>query len=115
MSYATIGAVVGMSRKTVRRHVHSLISRGLIQADGTVIRRRDGRSYNGSFLYTVKPIERILKKRENEFLAELKLARARRRWDRHCHKREALCGPLWASERHGERARSNRPNGWYIS
>ena len=87
-SYATIGTAVRMSRKTVQKHVHSLIDEGLIQAEGTMIHRRDGRSYNGSLLYTVKPIEQILKEREKEFLAELKLAEAQRKWDRRCQKRD---------------------------
>lgn len=86
-SYATIGASVGMGRKTVQKHVRALIDKGLIQAEDTTIRWRDGRSYNGSLLYTVKPIEQILKEREKEFLAELKLAEAQRRWDRRCQQR----------------------------
>lgn len=93
-SYATIGTAVGMGRKTVQRHVRSLIEKGLIQAEDTMIRRRDGRSYNGSLLYTVKPIEQILKEREEEFLAELKLAEAQRKWDRCCQKRDRLCSAL---------------------
>lgn len=86
-SYATIGSAAGMGRKTVQKHVRSLIDAGLIQAEDTTIRRRDGRSYNGSLLYTVKPIEQILKEREKKFLAELKLAEAQRKWDRRCQKR----------------------------
>lgn len=87
-SYATIGSAVGMSRKTVQKHVHSLIDEGLIQAEDTTIRRRDGRSCNGSLLYTVKPIEQILKEREKEFLAELKLAEAQRKLDRRYQPRD---------------------------
>ena len=87
-SYATIGKAVGMGRKTVQKHVHSLIDEGLIQADDTMIRRRDGHRYNGSLLYTVKPIEQILKKREKALLVELKLAEAQRRWDRRCQQRD---------------------------
>ena len=87
-SYATIGRAVGMSRKTVQKHVWSLVDKGLIQAEDTAVRRKDGRSYNGSLLYTVKPIEKILKEREKEFLAELKLAETQRKWDRRCQKRD---------------------------
>ena len=87
-SYATIGKAIGMSRKTVQKHVWSLVDKGLIQVEDTTIRRRDGRSYNGSLLYTVKPIEQILKEREKEFLAELKLAEAQRKWDRRSQKRD---------------------------
>ena len=87
-SYATIGRAVGMSRKTVQKHVWSLVDKGLIQAEDTMVRRKNGRSYNGSLLYTVKPIEQILKEREKEFLAELKLAEAQRRWDRRYQQRD---------------------------
>ncbi len=87
-SYATIGSAVGMGRKTVQRHVRSLVEKGLIQAEDTMIRRRDGRGYNGSLLYTAKPIEQILKEREEEFLAELKLAEAQHKWDRHNQERD---------------------------
>ena len=76
-----------MSRKTVQKHVWSLVDKGLIQAEDTMIRRRNGRSYNGSLFYTVKPIEQILKEHEKEFLAKLKLAEAQRKWDRRCQKR----------------------------
>lgn len=87
-SYATIGRAVGMSRKTVQKHVWSLVDKGLIEAADTMIRRRDGHRYNGSLLYRVKPIEQILKKREKTLLVELKLAEAQRRWDRRCQQRD---------------------------
>ena len=86
-SYATIGTAVGMSRKAVQKHIGSLINKGLIQAEKTMICRKDGCRYNGSLLYTVKPIEQILKEREEEFLAELKLAEAQHKWDRRSQKR----------------------------
>ena len=88
-SYATIGAAVGMGRKTVQKHVHSLIDKGLIQAEDTMVQRKNGRSYNGSLLYTVTPIEQILKEREKKFLAELKLEEAQRKWDRRCQQRDS--------------------------
>lgn len=93
-SYATIGAAVGMGRKTVQKHVHSLIDEGVIQAEDTMVRWKNGRSYNGSLLYTVKPIEQILKKHEKEFLAKLKLAEAQRKLDRRCQQRDRPCSAL---------------------
>lgn len=86
-SYATIGAAVGMSRKTVQKHIGSLVDKGLIQAEETMIRRKDGRCCNGSLLYTVKPIEQILKEREKESLAQLKQAEAQHKWERRCQER----------------------------
>ena len=87
-SYATIGAAVGMSRKTVQKHIGSLINKGLIQAEETMIRRKDGRRCNGSLLYTVKPIQQILREREEELLAELKQVEVQRKWERLCQKRD---------------------------
>lgn len=81
-SYATIGAAVGMSRKTVQKHVCALVNKGLIQTEDTTIRRKNGLVYNGSLLYTLKPIKQVLREREKEMLAELKLAEAQRKWAR---------------------------------
>ena len=79
-SYATIGKAVGMSRKTVQKHIGVLVDKGLIQAENTTVRRRNGRTYNGNLLYTIKPIKQVLKGREKELLAGLKLAEAQRKW-----------------------------------
>ena len=79
-SYATIGKAVGMSRKTVQKHIGALVDKGLIQTEETTIRRKNGFVYNGSLLYTLKPIQQVMREREKEFLAELKLAETRRKW-----------------------------------
>ena len=80
-SYATIGAAVGMSRKTVQKHVWALVDKGLIQTEETTIRRKDGFVYNGSLLYTLKSIRQVLKEREKDLLDKLKLAEAQRKWE----------------------------------
>lgn len=79
-SYATIGKAVGMSRKTVQKHIGSLINKGLIQAEETMIRRKDGRRCNGSLRYTIIPIRQVLRTREQELLKQLKLAEAQWKW-----------------------------------
>ena len=79
-SYATIGKAVGMSRKTVQKHIGALVGKGLIQTEETTIRRKNGFVYNGSLLYTLKPIQQVMREREKEFLAELKLEEAQRKW-----------------------------------
>ena len=79
-SYATIGAAVSMTRKTVQKHVWSLIDKGFIQAESTSVRWKDGCIRNGNLLYTVVPISQVLKEREKEFLAQLKVAEAQRKW-----------------------------------
>ena len=79
-SYATIGRAVGMSRKTVQKHIGALVDKGLIQTEETTIRRKNGFVYNGSLLYTLKPIQQVMREREKELLAELKLTEAQRKW-----------------------------------
>lgn len=79
-SYATIGKAVGMSRKTVQKHISALVDKRLIQAEYTTVRRKNGRTYNGNLLYTIKPIKQVLKEREKELLAGLKLSEAQRKW-----------------------------------
>ena len=79
-SYATIGKAVGMSRKTVQKHIGALVDKGLVQTEETTIRRKNGFAYNGSLLYTLKPIQQVMREREKEFLADLKLAVAQRKW-----------------------------------
>ena len=79
-SYATIGKAVGMCRKTAQKHIGSLVNKGLIQAEETITRRKDGRRCNASLRYTVTPIRQVLRVREKEFLGQLKLAEAQRKW-----------------------------------
>ena len=79
-SYATIGKAVGMSRKTVQKHIGALVDKGLIQTEETTIRRKNGFVYNGSLLYTLKPIQQVMREREKEFLAKLKLEAVQRKW-----------------------------------
>ena len=69
-----------MSRKTVQKHICALVDKGLVQTEETAIRWKNGFVYNGSSLYALKPIQQVMQKREKEFLAELKLAEAQRRW-----------------------------------
>ncbi len=79
-SYATIGEAVGMTRKTVQKHIGALVDKGLIRTENTSVRWKDGHVYNGNLLYTLTPIRQVLKKRERELLAEMKLAEAQRKW-----------------------------------
>ena len=79
-SYATIGAAGGMTQPTVQKHVWSLMDKGLIQAESTSVRWKDGRTRNGNLLYTVVPISQVLKEREKELLAQLKVAEVQRKW-----------------------------------
>ena len=79
-SYATIGEAVGMSRKTVQKHVSALINKGLVRAEYTSVFVR-GQKVNGNLLYTLKPVEQVLREREKAQLDKLKQAEAQRKWD----------------------------------
>ena len=79
-SYATIGAAVGMSRKTVQKHICALINKGLVRAEYTQVFVH-GQKVNGNLLYTLKPIEQVFKEREKAQLDRLKQAEAQRKWD----------------------------------
>lgn len=55
-SYTTIGNAVGMSKKTVKRYVDSLMEKGLVTAETTSRFTKDGLKFNGNLLYHIRPI-----------------------------------------------------------
>ena len=59
-SYSSIGKSCGISVNTVRKYVESLEHRGLIHTEPTKVKTRDGRTHNGSLLYTILPIQPIV-------------------------------------------------------
>ena len=73
-SYATIGRAVGMSDNTVAKYVSSLERKGFIHTEPTTVKTRDGRTHNGSLLYTLKPIKPI---EEAYFEKQIVMATAR--------------------------------------
>ena len=58
-SYSTIGQAVDMSNNTVKKHVKGLERKGLITTEYTTIKTKDGRTHNGSLLYTLSPLQPI--------------------------------------------------------
>ena len=78
-SYTTIGNAVGMSRNTVRKYVQELERRGLILTERTTIITQDGRIQNGSLLYTILPIQLVIKQFYQEQLEAVDLAREQQR------------------------------------
>lgn len=56
---ADIGEAVGMSNNTVKKYVESLEKKGFISTEPTLIKTRDGRTHNGSPLYTLQPLAPI--------------------------------------------------------
>ena len=79
-SYSTIGEAVNMSNNTVKKYVRELEKKGLITTEYTTVKTKDGRTHNGSLLYTLRPIQPIeesyfqKKIREAEVRRKLKLA-----------------------------------------
>ena len=58
-SYTTIGNATGMSKNTVKKYVESLEQKGFIYTEPTKVKTKDGRTHNGSLLYTLQPIKPI--------------------------------------------------------
>ena len=58
-SYTTIGEATGMSKNTVKKYVESLERKGFIYTEPTKVKTQDGRTHNGSLLYTILPIKPI--------------------------------------------------------
>ena len=78
-SYATIGNAVGMSRNTVRKYVQELEHRRLILTERTTIVTRDGRTQNGSLLYTILPIQLVIEQFYQEQFNAADIAREQQR------------------------------------
>ena len=60
-----------MSKNTVKKYVDSLERKGLIYTEPTKVKTKDGRTHNGSLLYTIQPIKPV-----EEAYFEKKLAKA---------------------------------------
>ena len=73
-SYATIGEATGMSKNTVKKYVESLERKGFIYTEPTKVKTKDGRTHNGSLLYTIQPIKPI---EEAYFERKIALANAK--------------------------------------
>jgi len=59
-SYKTIGKAVGISTNTVRKHVCSLVDKGLIRTENTSVMTKAGLKRNGNLLYTLLPYQSVL-------------------------------------------------------
>lgn len=56
-SYKKIGLNVNMSVNTVKKYVEELVDKGLIYTENTTVISQDGKTRNGSLLYTIRPIQ----------------------------------------------------------
>lgn len=89
-SYATIGNAVGLSRNTVRKYVQELERRGLILTERTTIVTRDGRTQNGSLLYTILPIQLVVEQFYQEQFNAADIAREQQRIEKLMVQRNAV-------------------------
>lgn len=55
-SLKTIGNATGMTKNTVKKYISSLEEKRLIYTEPTSIFTKTGKKYNGSLLYTIRPI-----------------------------------------------------------
>ena len=90
-SYSTIGSATGMSKNTVKKYVESLERKGFIYTEPTKVKTKDGRTHNGSLLYTIQPIKPI---EEAYFEKQLREAEARMRYQNAMKKIEKKGGKL---------------------
>ena len=89
-SYATIGNAVRLSRNTVRKYVQELERRGLILTERTTIVTRDGRTQNGSLLYTILPIQLVVEQFYQEQFNAADIAREQQRIEKLMVQRNAV-------------------------
>ena len=90
-SYKTIGKAVNLSENTVRKHVCSLVDRGLIQTENTTVMTKAGLKRNGNLLYTLPPFQPILDAHYQQQLDRLALDTARTRLETQGKTHESPC------------------------
>lgn len=76
-SYRTIGNAVDLCENTVRKYVSSLEEKGLIHAEPSKIKTKDGRVRNGSLIYTIRPVREAVELYHQRQMEKLKLDTAR--------------------------------------
>lgn len=90
-SYKAIGKAVNLSENTVRKHVCSLVDRGLIQTENTTVMTKAGLKRNGNLLYTIPPFQPILNAHYQQQLDRLALDTARTRLETQGKTHESPC------------------------
>ena len=93
-SYKTIGKAVNLSENTVRKHVCSLVDKGLIQTESTSVMTKDGIKRNGNLLYTIPPFQPILDSYYRQQLEKAKRDTVRTRWEAQGKTHESPCVAL---------------------
>lgn len=85
-SYTTIGKAIKMSKNTVKKYVDGLVEKQLITTEPTSIVTKKGQKYNGTLLYTIRPIQEAVEydyeQRLKRFQAEQYRQKALERWEK---------------------------------
>lgn len=76
-SYRTIGNAVKLSENTVRKHIYSLVDKGLIHMENTTVVTKEGQKRNGNLLYTIAPFQDVLEAHYQRQLERLALETTR--------------------------------------
>ena len=79
-SYRKIGEAVNLNPNTIRNHIRSLEERGLLITEPTLVRTKDGKTRNGSLLFTIRPIQAALQQDYDRQMQKLDEDTARRKY-----------------------------------
>lgn len=78
-SYKTIGQAVGMSTNTVQKYIAALGEKGFISIESTSIITKTGQKRNGSYRYTIRPIQEVVESYHQRQLRKLEIDAAKPR------------------------------------
>ena len=83
-SYKTIGRAVGMSINTVQKYIAALGEKEFISIEPTIehtsIITKSGQKRNGSYRYTIRPIQEVVESYHQRQLRKLEIKAARSRF-----------------------------------
>ena len=78
-SYATIGAAIGRSARSVEKYVAELVEAELILTERTFVNKKDGQRWNGNLRYTILPISQAVELYYERQLAKLNTSARKKR------------------------------------
>ena len=78
-SYKTIGQAVGMSTNTVQKYIFELADKGFITIEPTSVITKSGQKRNGSYRYTIRPIQEVVELYHQRQLRKLEIDAAKSR------------------------------------
>ena len=78
-SYKTIGQAVGMSTNTVQKYIFELADKGFITIEPTSVITKTCQKRNGSYRYTIRPIQEVVESYHQRQLRKLEIDAAKSR------------------------------------